>query len=230
MCFPADSQAHGSAPTGTYADGPVPSFVPSSDACQQAYKVAKSSLPAAIFNHSVRVFLHAQWLLGTGELPPWAHSADDRLSVLFIACLFHDMGCATQYDGDQRFEVEGGDAAVSLMRQYPFSEADAHEVWVAIALHTSSGIAERISSLAKIVREAVLMDFGFRAVDEEQTRKKMAEVENVFPRLDAEKVLSDAVVDQALRRPKKAPPASWPGDLLRAKKAEPEWQGVNKGF
>ena len=230
MCFLADSTGHASTPAGNHADGPVPSFVPSSNAGQEAYKVAKASLPPAISNHSVRVFLHARWLLGRGELPPWAQSADDRLSLLFIACMFHDMGCASQCDGDQRFEVEGADAADTLMRQYGFSEADAHEVWVAIALHTSSGIAERISSLAKIVREAVLMDFGFRAVDEDETRKQMTEVENAFPRLNAEKVLSDAVVEQALRQPKKAPTASWPGDLLRAKKAEPEWQGVNKAF
>jgi hypothetical protein len=51
-----------------------------------------------------------------------------------------------------------------------------------------------------------------------------------LPRLDIEKELGDAVVRQALDRPEKAPPASWPGDLVRATKEDPEWEGVNKAF
>lgn len=30
--------------------------------------------------------------------------------------------------------------------------------------------------------------------------------------------------------PSKAPGGSWPRDLVRAKEAEPEWEGVNKAF
>jgi len=45
-----------------------------------------------------------------------------------------------------------------------------------------------------------------------------------------EKDLGDAVVRQAVKDPLKAPGSSWPGDLLRAKRAEPEWEGVNKAF
>jgi hypothetical protein len=55
-------------------------------------------------------------------------------------------------------------------------------------------------------------------------------IEKELPRLDIEKDLSDAVVRQTLHRPEKAPQSSWSADLLRAKKEEPDWEGVNKAF
>ena len=51
-----------------------------------------------------------------------------------------------------------------------------------------------------------------------------------LPRLEIEKDLGDAVVRQALEDSQKAPKASWPGDLVRAKRENPDWEGVNKGF
>ncbi|KAI1344256.1 hypothetical protein F5Y15DRAFT_424468 [Xylariaceae sp. FL0016] len=51
-----------------------------------------------------------------------------------------------------------------------------------------------------------------------------------WSRGDIEKVLGDAVVEQALGRPAKAPQVSWPWNMVRAKLAEPEWEGMNKGF
>jgi hypothetical protein len=56
------------------------------------------------------------------------------------------------------------------------------------------------------------------------------QVETEFPRVEIEKALGDAVVEQALKAPEKAPAACWPGLLLRAKWADPEWEGVNKAF
>jgi hypothetical protein len=56
------------------------------------------------------------------------------------------------------------------------------------------------------------------------------EVEGRIPRDDIEKVLGDAVVRQAVGREAKAPGGSWPGDLVRARREDPGWEGVNRGF
>lgn len=153
--------------------------------------------------------------------------------LLFVSCIMHDIGTAPRYDGPQRFEVEGADAAVSHLLSHGVSEADAHESWMAIALHTSPGIAERINELTRIVRQAVLIDFGrgeeIRA-EIEGFEDSKAKWESRLPRLGIEKVLGNAVVEQAARKPGKAPPASWPNNLYKAYLAEPEWDGVNKGF
>ena len=149
------------------------------------------------------------------------------------------MGCADENDGPQRFEVCGADAAAEKLRDFEINEADIQEVWTAIALHTSPGIAERITTLARFVRLAVLMDFNVLEkrswadeseleVNEESYRRS---VEGLFPRLDAEKVLGDTVVKQGMRQPTKAPAASWAGIMVRAAKEEPSgFQGVNKAF
>lgn len=148
------------------------------------------------------------------------------------------MGCSAENDGPQRFEVCGADAAAEHLRKLETSDADIHEVWTAIALHTSPGIAERISPLARFLRLAVLVDFNALRetpwiseselkVVEEGYRRSM---EEQLPRLSAEKVLGDIVVEQGLRQPAKAPAATWAGVMVRAAQEEPEWEGVNWAF
>ena len=149
------------------------------------------------------------------------------------------MGCAAENDGPQRFEVCGADAAAEHLRKFKVNEADIHEIWTAIALHTSPGIAERITALARYVRLAVLMDFNKLGespwvdkseleINEEGYRRS---VEEHFPRLEIEKVLGDIVVEQGMRQPTKAPASSWAGIMVRAAKEAPSSsQDVNKAF
>lgn len=55
-------------------------------------------------------------------------------------------------------------------------------------------------------------------------------LERKYPRLEVEIALGDAIVAQALKTPSKAPAACWPGCLLRAHLADPDYKGVNKEF
>ncbi|KAF1846660.1 uncharacterized protein K460DRAFT_268217, partial [Cucurbitaria berberidis CBS 394.84] len=151
--------------------------------------------------------------------------------LLFTACLFHDIGTTNTYDtGPQRFEVEGADAAVKHLSKFGIGREDRHDVWTAIAIHTSPDIAERIGELSRLVRIAVITDFGRSTAESETLVPLREELEAKFERGGIEKVLGDAVVKQAKQRPEKAPMVSWPGVLYRAHLEEPEWDGVNKGF
>lgn len=226
MCPPLDStKAITHLSPRPSANATVPRCIPSDPIAQGAYHLARNALPPSILNHSIRVFLSAEWL-AQREKSPWATS--DRVPLLAVACLLHDIGCASQFEGTERFEVEGADVAANHLGHHDIAPEDVHEVWQAIALHTSPGIAERISPCARLVRQAVLLDFGSQ-LDQEQLAFRHS-IEDEFPRLEIEKVLGDVVVEQALRHPSKAPPASWPGVLLRAKKENPGWTGVNKAF
>ena len=141
-------------------------------------------------------------------------------------------------DGPQRFEVCGADAAAKHLREFEVNEADIQEVWTAISLHTSPGIAERITPLARFVRLAVLMDFNELGKSHWVTESELEvnevsyrrRIEEQFPRLSAEKALGDIVVEQSIRQPTKAPASSWAGIMVRAAKEEPEWEGINKAF
>ena len=156
---------------------------------------------------------------------------DDKLDLLFIACICHDVGATHHHDdGELRFEVEGADAAKRFALSQGIDEVDAHEIWIAIAIHTSQQIAERIRPLARLVRLGVLLDFRQGTRDELEANEYTTSIDSDIPRLEIEKVLGDAVVRQALHKRQKAPKASWPGDLLRAHLEDPAWQGVNRGF
>jgi hypothetical protein len=203
-------------------------FVPSTEISKSVYAHVASILSPAILNHSIRVYLYAKIL---AEITDSSYASDPvKHDILFTACLFHDIGTTSEYNGTQRFEVEGGDAAVKHLIGRGVSKELAHEAWMAISLHTSAGIAERINELTGIVREAILFDFGRPRVHAEELIKRRESFEGQFARQGIEKVLGDAVVEQAVKNPEKAPSASWPGVLYRAHLAEPEYDGVNKAF
>jgi HD superfamily phosphohydrolase YqeK len=224
MCPPSSLTATSSLP-------PYPnpeSIVPQTEISRAAYTHAANLLHPSILYHSIRVYLYAT-ALASHTSSKYATDAFQH-DLLFTACLFHDIGTTDKYNGSQRFEMEGADAAVKHLSQYGVSEADAHEVWTAIVCHTSPGIAERIGELSRIVRIAVITDFGRRSAEWEVLAPLREEMEARFERKGIEKVLGDVVVEQAKGKPEKAPKVSWPHAMVKAWEAEPGWEGVNKAF
>ncbi|MFJ9043448.1 HD domain-containing protein [Streptomyces sp. NPDC102347] len=189
-----------------------------------AHAYVRAILHPAILNHSVRVWLLADHLGRQQGL-----EGEER-EALAVACLFHDAGTAAAHDGPQRFEVEGADAASTFLTDHGWPEPLVRQVWEAVALHTSPGIAERMGTLPRLVRLAVLADFGRTGLIGSGDRETLARALARIPRLDIETALGDAVVAQALRFPDKAPPSSWPGGLLAAHRAHPDGTGVNPAF
>lgn len=227
MCPPASEPAKSPSSTPA-APKNTPDCVPTDTLSRHAYTYASAALHPAILNHSLRTYLYAK-AIAERENSPWA--SPDRLHLLFATCIYHDIGTCCGADSPQRFEVEGAEKGVSDLRSLNVSEADAHEVWVAIAVHTSPHIAERISPLARLLRLAVLVDFQVSAQVAEFTSEAAVEAnECEFPRLDAAKVLGDLVVGQAINVPEKGRMASWVGVMVRSKVENPEWDGVNKEF
>ncbi|KAF1362841.1 hypothetical protein EJ07DRAFT_106328 [Lizonia empirigonia] len=226
MCPPADITATKSAPlhlSRIYTDG-----VPKTPISQSAFEHASALLAPSILSHSMRVYLYAKAL---AEHQTSIYATDPaKHDLLFTACLFHDIGTTDEYDGSQRFEIEGGDAAVKHLDRFDVSETDKHDVWTAIACHTSPQIAERIGELSKLVRLAIITDFGRKSSAWDVLVPLRDELEKELERAEIEKVLGDAVVEQAKRCPEKAPTVSWPGVMYRAHLTEPEWSGVNKMF
>jgi len=151
--------------------------------------------------------------------------------LLFVACLFHDIGTSDNYNTAVRFEIDGADAASTFLQKWEVSEQDRHEVWTAIACHTSPHIAERIAELSRLVRVGVLSDFGRPSEYAGQVLQPLKEkLEKDFPRNDIEQCLGNAVVAQAKEKPEKAPMVSWPGALLKAALENPDWDGPNDAF
>ena len=169
----------------------------------------------SVFNHSIRSYLFARLVAGRLGLTAGHDYHDD---LLFAACAMHDLGVASDGPHSQRFEVEGADRAAAFLIDHGVSAADADQVWQAIALHTSPGIAERRGTLCVLVREGVALDFGgpmgadhLDAVTDEQADT----VHAAYPRLEMIRSLTDAIVAQAAKNPKNAPRYTIPGEFLR---------------
>jgi hypothetical protein len=171
--------------------------------------VARAVVPA-VRDHSARTYLHAALIApGRGLVP----GRDFEEVLLFCACALHDLGTAAAHDGPNRFEVEGADAAATLLSAQGLDAAAVDQVWEAIALHTSPQIAERRGPITMLTRLGVLADFGDPAGDAHGLRPA---IEQRHPRRDIERELKRLVVEQALRQPGKAPKSSWPSVLLRS--------------
>ncbi|MFD7924246.1 HD domain-containing protein [Streptomyces sp. NPDC059740] len=169
----------------------------------------------SVFHHTVRSYLFARLAAARLDL---AADRDYDDGLLFAACLMHDLGVASDGPHRGRFEVEGADRAAEFLLRHGRSAADADQVWQAIALHTSPGIAERRGTLCVLVRHGIALDFGgplgpdrLDAVTDEQA----AAVHAAHPRLDMVRSLTDAIVAQAAQDPANAPRYSIPGELLR---------------
>ncbi|QBR87580.1 HD domain-containing protein [Microbacterium sp. dk485] len=186
---------------------------------QAAWNSVRAEEEEAIFHHSVRVYL-----LALAQAPEIGARPDPE--ALFLACIFHDYGTAPDEPGPERFEVEGADAAARFLTEAGWDAARIDEVWQAIALHTTPGIAERRGPIPLLTRLGVRADFGGGTVSPAIRR----DVEHEYPRLEIERVLADAVVRQALDRPEKAPSGSWAGAMRAAFLADPTRPGLNPAF
>ena len=176
-----------------------------------------------MYNHSVRSYLFARVAAAARGLTAGA-GYDDEL--LFLSCILHDVGLTTQADRGRRFEVDGAEAAVDLLRANGLEAARAQIVWDAIALHTSAGIAEQRGNEVALTRAGIGIDFGH---DADLVPGELAgRVHDRYPRLDMARCLTNAIVSQAQGRPQKAPSYTLPGELVRERAADSSRTGMER--
>jgi hypothetical protein len=188
-----------------------------SDLVVTAERTMRGALHPSIYNHTMRVLHLARHLPSPEPVPD--------PEALAVAVLFHDSGTIEENNGEQRFEVEGADAAARYLEHWGWAPGRIRPVWEAIALHTSPGIAERFGPLAQQVRAAVLVDLRRIEMPVASTPALEAALAR-YDRLDVDRVLPELVVAQALDRSSaKAPPYSWPGALVAEHRAHLERRG-----
>ena len=126
---------------------------------------------------------------------------------------------AAAQNGPLRFEDESANTAQALLESHGVSPQHFHQVRVATAVHTSPKIAEKISLLARLLRQAALIDSREPYGDGKfWLEAEIEQRELQSPHLEAEKVLADTLVKQAVSQPSKAPAASWAGSILRVER------------
>src|SRR5258708_38455268 len=117
--------------------------LPDSEIACAAKQFAFDVSPAVVANHCVRSYLFARELAAAKELRPDVDYDDE---LLFLSCILHDLGATDHANGDQRFEVDGADAAARFLRDHGVADTGVTTVWQAIALHTSVGLAHKFGA------------------------------------------------------------------------------------
>ncbi len=126
--------------------------IPDSRLARRITEFIRDTEPDLLFHHSSRVY-HFGALAGKRR----GLSFDPEL--LFAGAMFHDVGLVPAYSSpDNRFEVDGANAARNFLLGEGILPHDADTVWTAIALHTTPGIPQFMHPVIALVTAGVEMD------------------------------------------------------------------------
>jgi len=126
--------------------------IPDSLLAKEATGILRENATDLLFNHSLRVYLFAAEL---GRQQKRRFDAE----LLYVAAVFHDLGLLEKFSSpDERFEVDGANAARQFLATHDLPEDQIRTVWEAIALHTTPGIPPYMGPEVAALYSAVLLD------------------------------------------------------------------------
>ena len=122
--------------------------IPDSEICKKATQLVTEVSPTSLCNHCIWTFLFGD-LLGIRD----GLKCDREL--LYLGAIMHDLGLTERFDAEQRFEVNGADAARAFVLEHGLSGEKAEIVWDAndfVALALSRSIPRLESPYANSLR------------------------------------------------------------------------------
>src|SRR5712671_5436865 len=126
--------------------------IPNSKLAHEITELVRDTESPLLFHHSSRVFY---WGALTGVRRGLTFDAE----LLYAGTMFHDMGLTHRHSSpDERFEVDGANAARDFLRGHGISRQEIDTVWTAIALHTTPGIPQHMHPVIALVTAGVEMD------------------------------------------------------------------------
>jgi len=158
-----------------------------------ALQLARDHLDPFLFNHVMRS--HA---FGREAAALQGLSYDEEL--YFVGAVLHDLGLVERFIGQDRFEIDGADAAAEFLSRQGYSDAKIAVVWDAIALHSTPGVPQRKQLEIALVQLGAGIDIGAipRAlVTPESVEMILAE----YPRLGFKRAMLDAMAAVIRRKP-----------------------------
>jgi hypothetical protein len=113
-----------------------------------------------LVNHSMRVYLFAA-----------EQGCQQKLrfnpELLYVAAAFHDLGLLKKFSSEnERFEVDGANAARQFLATHNVPEEKIQTAWQAIALHTTPGVTQHMRPEVALLYSGVLLDVLGKGFDE----------------------------------------------------------------
>src|SRR6202051_503367 len=144
--------------------------IPDTKLAREVTDIVRDSESELLFNHSSRVYLFAAL---AGERRGLKFDRE----LLYAGAMFHDMGLTKAHSSDdERFEVDGANAARDFLKRHGIAQTDIDTVWTEIALHTNPGIPKQMHPVIALLTSGVEMDVLGLAYDEYSDSERKAVV------------------------------------------------------
>lgn len=126
--------------------------IPDTQLARKVTEYIRDTESELLFNHSSRVYLF-------GAIAGERRKLKFDPELLYAAAMFHDLGLMPGHgSADERFEIDGANAARDFLGQHGVQRTDLDNVWTAIALHTTPGIPKHMHPVVALVTAGVEMD------------------------------------------------------------------------
>jgi hypothetical protein len=181
--------------------------IPDTALCIAAVDLLESSSPKFLCMHCLRTYIFGSLAVGSLGRPV----ADEEAA--FCAALLHDLGLIPPYRRDNRFEIDGADAARDFCAKHQVSPERADLVWKAIALHTSPGIPTRLAGEIALVHLGAGLDFLGLGLDQVPPQV-LEEILEKYPRMKFKSQFRDLLVEHCQHNAA-AQVLTWTDDVAR---------------
>ena len=168
--------------------------IPDSTLAADATQLVRDVAPPLLYHHSRRAYL---W----GSLRGREQGLAFDPELVYVGAMFHDLGLTSAYRRtDQRFEIDGADAAREFLKSHGITGDAAQTVWTAIALHTTPEIPLHMTPEIALVTRGVELDvlgIGYKAINDDERAAVVA----AHPRPDFKNQILAAFTDGIKDRP-----------------------------
>jgi HD domain len=190
----SDNALQSQATMTTPGSGRSPVPVPDSRLAREATELIRSVEPDLLYHHSLRVYAF-------GALQGKRLGLRYDPELLYIGAIFHDIGLVEGHRSpDERFEVDGANAARRFLLDHGLHGEAVRIVWDAIALHTTPGIPQHKEPEVALLTAGVELDVLGFGYDDISAADREA-VLSAYPRVDFKESIIQAFADGIAHKP-----------------------------
>jgi len=168
--------------------------IPDSLLAKEATGILREYSTDLLFSHSIRVYLFAA---------EQGRQQDLRFDpeLLYVAAAFHDLGLIKKFSSqNERFEVDGANAARQFLSAHNVPQEQVQTVWEAIALHTTPGVPQYMRAEIALLNSGVVLDLFGRGLDQfpSELRERIVAT---YPRTDFKEGMVKSLFDGFSHKP-----------------------------
>jgi hypothetical protein len=168
--------------------------LPDSELARETTEFVQDTSTELLYDHSRRVFL---W----GALIGRDRGLRFDPELLYVGAMFHDIGLIEGHRSrDERFEIDGANAARRFLERRGVDEREVMTVWESIALHTTPEIPRYKQPEVELVSAGVELDVLGRGFDAMPAARR-DEVLAAHPRTGFKAGIVDAFADGMRDKP-----------------------------